>query len=149
MISNLARYVCRIALRLDKPPSEVTLHRRATWRFQLVAVELAEALQAQLEERVETAFTNVETSEDKQALVETETGMVTASVGLLTHQSQFDPVASELGRSHHAHACAGGWTHAIHVAVILGRRLFATVLGFLHDNFYVIALKILIISFNK
>ena len=75
--------------------------------------------------------------------------MIAAPVGLLAHQTQFDPVASKLGRSHHAHACAGGRAHAIHVSVILRRRLLATVLDFLHDNFYVIALKILIISFNK
>ena len=31
VISNLARYVCCVALCLDKPPSEVALHRRATW----------------------------------------------------------------------------------------------------------------------
>ena len=46
VISDLAGNVRRVPLRLDESPSEIALHGGASRLFQLVAVELAEALQA-------------------------------------------------------------------------------------------------------
>ena len=123
---------------LHLSPAIVTLDRIATRAAQFILIYLTQALQAELEERIKASLTNIETPVYKQSLVEYETGMVAATIWLLSHQTQLNPVPAELiCRARH---CSGhiaiSWTDGVHVPISVSGRFATTVFNFFHPSFF-------------
>ena len=73
MIGNTSRDVLSVSGRLNEPPAVIALNWVASWAVQLILIYFTEALQTELEERVEASFANIEATIDEEALIKYET----------------------------------------------------------------------------
>ena len=72
MIGNSSWYTLRITRSLHQSPFVVALDGVACGRCKLFRIDFAKALQIEFEERVEAAFTDIQTSKHKKLLVKDE-----------------------------------------------------------------------------
>ena len=73
MIGNTSRDVLSVSSCLNEPPAVIALNWVASWAVQLILIYFTEALQTELEERVEASFANIEATIDEEALIKYET----------------------------------------------------------------------------
>ena len=118
---------------MDVAPSVVACQGVTTRAHQLIGADFSQQLQVELIKRIDAAFTDVKTAEDKELLIKDEARVVASTVRLLAHEAQLNPVAHEFVLAGESRSVAGPWAHALLVAgLVRGRFTLSPVLHFLH-----------------